>query len=208
LGSWHRTTAGNTATAARFDDDEAFDQLRVHPFHQTIRTRHPQLSDPIEVCISDLTDRRECLVHGDFSPKNILVDPTDAGRLWVLDFEVAHYGAAVFDLAFLHCHLLLKAVHRPQLADALGRTAAAFQAAYAAEAGPTVTEWASHRLGWHTACLLLARVDGISPARYLAEQAQVRVRDVATTILSSPDRPIAEVWALFKENDHRQSDRD
>lgn len=208
LGTWHRTTAGDTRTADRFDDDEAFEQLRVQPFHRTIRTRHPQLSDPIESCIADLTERRECLVHGDFSPKNILVDPKHPERLWVLDFEVAHYGAAVFDLAFLHCHLLLKAVHRHQHIEALGRVAAEFQAAYATEAGSNFTESASRRLGWHAACLLLARVDGISPAGYLTEPARAHVRALATTILSSPDRPIDDVWALFKENDHRQSDHD
>jgi 5-methylthioribose kinase len=208
LGTWHRATAGDAAVADRFDDYEAFEQLRVDPFHETVRARHPQLSDAIGACISDLVERRECLVHGDFSPKNVLVDPTDPERLWVLDFEVAHYGAAVFDLAFLHCHLLLKAVHRPQAADALADTAAAFQEAYTAAAGLSAAEWATRRLGWHTACLLLARVDGISPAGYLADPSRERVRDLATTLLSSPDRPIADVWALFKEREHRHSNRD
>jgi aminoglycoside phosphotransferase (APT) family kinase protein len=203
LGTWHRATAGDTATADRFDDDEAFEQLRVQPFHRTIRTRHPQLSVAIETCISDLVERRECLVHGDFSPKNILVDPTHPERLWVLDFEVAHYGAAVFDLAFLHCHLLLKAVHRPEYAEALALTATAFQSAYATEAGAVVTARASRRLGWQTACLLLARVDGISPAGYLAEPARTRVRDLAITALTSFDRPIADIWAMLEEHDHR-----
>ena len=41
LGTWHRTTWGDEPTAARFDDDEAFEQLRVEPFHRVIRACAP-----------------------------------------------------------------------------------------------------------------------------------------------------------------------
>jgi 5-methylthioribose kinase len=208
LGTWHRATTGDDAMAERFDDYEAFEQLRVHPFHRTILTRHPPLASAIEACIADLTQRRECLVHGDFSPKNILVDPRDRERLWVLDFEVAHFGAAVFDLAFLHCHLLLKAVHRPRYASVLRQTAAAFQNVYTAEVGIAAAERATRRLGWHTASLLLARVDGTSPAGYLSDPDRNRVRDLATTVLNTPDRPIIDIWALFAEESHEYSDDD
>jgi tRNA A-37 threonylcarbamoyl transferase component Bud32 len=203
LGAWHRATLGDDAVADRFDDYEAFRQLRLDPFHETVRGRHPDLSTAIGACVSDLLERRECLVHGDFTPKNVLVDPADPQRLWVLDFEVAHYGAAVFDLAFLHCHLLLKAVHRPPYAEILGRTAAAFQEGYAAQADPDFPQLGSNRLGWHTACLLLARVDGLSPAGYLSQANREVVRDLARTVLSAPDRPIADMWAMVKESNHR-----
>lgn len=208
LGTWHRATAGDEATALRFDDYEAFEQLRVHPFHRTILTRHPPLAGAIEACIADLTQRRECLVHGDFSPKNILVDPQLPEQLWVLDLEVAHYGAAVFDLAFLYCHLLLKAVHRPRYATALSQAAAAFLTAYTAEVGSPAAEQATRRLGWHTACLLLARVDGTSLAGYLTDPDRKRVRDLATAVLDTPDRPIADIWALATEVSHEYSDHD
>jgi len=208
LGTWHRATAGDEATAQRFDDYEAFEQLRVHPFHRTILARHPPLTGAIEACIADLTQRRECLVHGDFSPKNILVDPQHPEQLWVLDLEVAHYGAAVFDLAFLHCHLLLKAVHRPQYTSVLRQTAAAFQAAYNAEVGMPAAEQATRRLSWHTACLLLARVDGTSPAGYLTDPDRKRVRDLATAVLNAPARPIGDIWALATEESHEYSDHD
>lgn len=205
LGTWHRASAGDGAMVKRFDDYEAFEQLRVHPFHRTILTRHPQLAGAIEACIADLTQHRECLVHGDFSPKNILVDPGARERLWVLDFEVAHYGAAVFDLAFLHCHLLLKAVHRPRYASVLRQTAAAFQSAYTAEVGIPAADRATRRLGWHTGSLLLARVDGASPAGYLSEPTHNRVRDLAITVLNTPDRPISDVWALFTKERYEYS---
>lgn len=208
LGAWHRATSGDFATAQRFSDYEAFEQLRVQPFHRTIRARHRELADVIETCIADLTERRECLVHGDFSPKNVLVDPNDPERLWVLDLEVAHYGAAVFDVAFLQCHLLLKALHRPLIATTLSKTASAFLTAYTAEVGSPAADRATRLLGWHTGCLLLARVDGTSPADYLTDSVRDRVRDLASAVLSTPDRPIGDVWALAKEMSHPNPDQD
>ncbi|GIF45721.1 phosphotransferase family enzyme [Asanoa ferruginea] len=185
LSAWHQQTWGDPVVAERFADYEAFEQLRVAPFHRVIRDRHPALTPAIDACITDLTTARDCLVHGDFSPKNVLVAPD--GPLWVLDFEVAHVGAAVFDLAFLQCHLLLKAIHRPAAAPALRAAATAFQTGY----GPTT----STRLGWHTACLLLARVDGKSPATYLTPAGRDRVRALAVHALSLPSSPpIDDLW--------------
>ncbi len=202
LANWHTATAGDRSIAARFDDYEAFEQLRIAPFHRTVLARHPVWADSIRRCIDDLIEHHECFVHGDFSPKNILVNPRHPTELWVLDFEVGHYGAAVFDLAFLHCHLLLKAIHRPEHAAAMAQIASAFQGAYGAgvSAGAGSRAVAPfRRLGWQTACLMLARVDGTSPAGYLTAGQQDRVRNLAGRILGTPDRPIDEVWALLTE---------
>jgi 5-methylthioribose kinase len=111
-----------------------------------------------------LTDRR-CLVHGDFSPKNVLVG---GRRLWVLDWEVAHVGNPVFDLAYLLCHLILKIVHRPGHAHSYRETARRFLAAYGRTPDGIV--------GQNVGCLLLARVDGKSPADYLTEADRGQVR--------------------------------
>ncbi|MEV4623288.1 aminoglycoside phosphotransferase family protein [Asanoa sp. NPDC049573] len=189
VSAWHRQTSGVPEIAERFADYEALEQLRVAPFHRVVRDRHPALATAIDACVTDLTTARECLVHGDFSPKNVLVGPD--GPVWVLDFEVAHVGAAVFDLAFLQCHLLLKAAHRPAAAASLRAAASAFLTGY----GPVT----SPRLGWHTACLLLARVDGKSPATYLTPAERDRVRSLAADALAAPVSPaIEELWNAFE----------
>ena len=54
---------------------------------------------------------KRALVHGDVSPKNILVGPQ--GPVF-LDAECAWYGDPAFDLAFCLNHLLLKCLWRPQ----------------------------------------------------------------------------------------------
>ena len=69
------------------------------------------------------------LVHGDFSPKNLLIGP--AGPV-ILDAECAWYGDPAFDLAFVLNHLLLKGAWRPQwrarYLDAFAALAAAYLA--------------------------------------------------------------------------------
>jgi aminoglycoside phosphotransferase (APT) family kinase protein len=145
-----------------------FPELRVEPYYETVARRHPDL--PIRADF-----RAETLVHGDYSPKNILVH---AGGLWVLDHEVAHWGDPAFDLAFMLNHLVIKALIRSdaRYADA----ARAFLDAY----GPAPALEA--RTLRHLAVLMLARVDGKSPLAYLSEADRSRLRALARRRILEP----------------------
>ncbi|PZF86276.1 phosphotransferase [Jiangella anatolica] len=192
LGRWHRGTRGRPELLDRFQDDEAFDQLRLTPFHREVQRHHPAVADALEACLDDLTVRRDCLVHGDFSPKNVLV----GGDLcWIVDAEVAKAGAPAFDVAFMTAHLMLKSVlaSRPRVFRA---AAGRFAAAYQAEAG---AEAALPLLGWHVAALLLARVDGRSPVDYLTAARLDQVRRAALRVLRGTDPSTADVWDALEE---------
>lgn len=180
LALWHKGTEGMD----RFDDPEAFDQLRVDPYYRTILKRHPDLVPQIGRCIEQMAATRRCLVHGDYSPKNVLVGP--GGEVWVLDFEVAHLGDPAFDAAFLLNHLLLKSIHRPDDADAYRRCADAFTSGYGEQPGEYVLA--------HLGCLLLARVDGKSPAEYLTEPQRDTARSLAQAVLRDGADTLDEVW--------------
>ncbi|RIQ18982.1 phosphotransferase [Jiangella rhizosphaerae] len=194
LGRWHRHTRGDLQLLSRFQDDEAFEQLRVAPFHREVRRLHPSVADALDACVDDLTTARECLVHGDFSPKNVLVG---AGLCWVVDAEVAKAGAPVFDVAFMVAHLMLKYVRAGRAA--VFRTAAGrFDAAYREAAG--VAE-PPPRLGWHVAALLLARIDGMSPVDYLNPAQAGQVRRAALRVLDGSDVTVADVWDALAEED-------
>jgi aminoglycoside phosphotransferase (APT) family kinase protein len=227
LGSWHAGSWHDEHLAARFNDYEAFDQLRLHPFHEAIAARHPALRGSIDACVTELRQRRDCLVHGDFSPKNILVAPSDVNRsdvnrsdagpdgvtpianedggIWVLDFEVAHFGAAVFDVAFMQCHLILKALHLPWRAAALRAAANADLAAYRAA---IPDEAAIANLAAQTACLLLARVDGMSPATYLSAEVAAIVRALACEALAEPSLSLDELWQRVLREANRSAPTD
>lgn len=194
LGRWHSETSGSDEARLAFDDLEAFDQLRIDPYYRAIASKHPAVAPAVEEYVSRMVTSASCLVHGDFSPKNILVG--DHGELWVLDFEVAHYGDPAFDLAFLLHHLALKSVHRAPGAPACLEAAEAFLTSYADAAVGSPQVDLRYVLG-HVGCLMLARVDGKSPAEYLTESERSEVRSVASRLLLSPPSSVAELWATL-----------
>jgi 5-methylthioribose kinase len=182
LGLWHARTAGDKAVAGMLDDFDSFEQLRLSPFFETVIERRPDLEAEIAPRLAELRELRRCFVDGDFAMKNILVAPRDR---WVLDFEVAHYGNPVFDLGFFLSFVVLSAIRWPQLAAEMRFLAEEFLAGYAAQAGggfagdgPSVTA--------HTACLVLARTDGKSPAQFLDDPSRERARAVGIALLRAP----------------------
>jgi aminoglycoside phosphotransferase (APT) family kinase protein len=188
LAAWHTGTAHDPQVARRFGDRIAFVDLRIEPFYLATAHVHPDLAGAIGDLAESLLAAPVCLVHGDFSPKNVL---TDGQAVWVLDWEVAHVGDPVFDVAFLLSHLLCKAIHtdtdyRP--------VAAAFLAAYRS-AGPPAVD--ARLVTAHTACLVLARVDGKSPVDYLTAPQRSTARALAHTALrSTPTNPL-DLWELL-----------
>jgi 5-methylthioribose kinase len=187
LAGWHRATTGNPRLTSEFADTASFEELRVDPFYRTVASRNPALAGEVGAVVDRMLATRRCLVHGDFSPKNVL-HGDDA--VWVIDWEVAHLGDPVFDLAFMISHLVCKSLRRPGDAAALRRAADGFLAAYlegaAVEVDPVY-------LAHQTACLVLARIDGKSPATYLDEDARRRGHSLAHSLLKSP----APAWDAF-----------
>lgn len=167
------------ASDADIGSAESFDAQRVDPYLRTIQRRHPALSDRIGEYIERLLATRRCLVHGDYSPKNVLVG--DEG-LWVIDWEIVHRGDPAFDVAFLLNHLALKTIHRREAASAYEACAQSFLDAYDDLPDP------AYVFGL-VGCLMLARVDGKSPAEYLTGQEREQARSHGIALLSDP--PIA-----------------
>lgn len=166
LGRIHQQTAGQADLAAQFDTLKNFRELRIEPYLLTTAHRHPELATYFLREAERLAASGECLVHGDYSPKNLLVRD---GRVIVLDCEVAWYGAASFDLAFLLNHLALKIVyHYPNHGSFVPLLPAALEAYFAAR---SLTPAEQQQLQSETLrlllMLLLARIDGKSPVEYL-----------------------------------------
>ncbi len=194
LATWHSETADGTQTW-RFVDTDAFEQLRVDPYHRTVIARRPDLAGAIDEVVERMLAAKRCLVHGDFSPKNVLVG---ADGLWVVDFEVAHVGDPAFDLAFMLNHLLLKTIHRPGDATGYYECANAFLATYADAVAPDLLPPFADVLA-HTGCLMLARVDGKSPAEYLDEEEREVARRLGANLLASPPASLEHTWYALAE---------
>jgi 5-methylthioribose kinase len=145
--------------------------------------------------IAATLDRRDTLVHGDYSPKNVLVH---AGRLILLDHEVVHFGDPGFDLGFSLTHFLSKAHHLPERRADFARAAARYWAAYRATTGDAPwTDGLEARAVRHTLACLLARVRGRSPLEYLDEAERDRQARAAVALMAAPPTTVAALADRF-----------
>lgn len=194
LGRIHAGTAGDPDVAARFASDDIFFAIRLEPYLEATAQAHPEFAPMLRAVIDETAGTKRALVHGDVSPKNILVGRH--GPIF-LDAECAWYGDPAFDLAFCLNHLLLKCLWTPA-------ARADFLACYRAlvDAYLPLVDWeAAARLEARTARLLpglfLARADGKSPAEYLTDDGRRRIRAAAAVWLRDPFDRLSEIQAAW-----------
>jgi aminoglycoside phosphotransferase (APT) family kinase protein len=184
LVSIHAATAADPSVAAEFPTDEIFFDIRLEPYLIATARAHPDLAAPLNKLVATTRANKRALVHGDVSPKNILVGRD--GPVF-LDAECAWWGDPAFDLAFCLNHLLLKCLWTP---SARARFLACFDALVAAyRAG--ITWEPADALEGRAARLLpglfLARVDGKSPVEYITTEIdRNHVRRAARKLLTDP----------------------
>lgn len=180
LARLHRASAERPELLQQFSNREHFEALRVQPFFVRVAEQKPSLGSALEALVDRLRTTRTALVHGDFSPKNLLVQ---GAHVVVLDWEVAHAGDPAFDLAYFAHHLWLKAARAPAHAEALDAALAAFRAAYATEAAELPSPDHVTRLA---AALGLARLVGDSPVEYRAELPIAALESRFEALLQTP----------------------
>ncbi|MGE3314572.1 MAG: phosphotransferase family protein [Planctomycetaceae bacterium] len=144
LATIHRETAGVREFETAFNDRQVFDELRIDPYYRYIAGVHEDLRPAIQSLIDETLATNCCIVHADFSPKNVLITEVTHSSVWpgsneesprlfdsssdtrtgiqperhvsLVDFETGHYGDPAFDHGFFLAHLLLKTIkHREHL---------------------------------------------------------------------------------------------
>ncbi len=194
LGEIHRRTRNDDSLRQKFDTTANFRQLRLEPYLLTTGARHPELQKYFAAEAARIEATRECLVHGDFSPKNILIRDD---RMVLLDCEVAWYGDPVFDVAFLLNHFFLKWLRHAPLEVGMEKMTAIFWRQYLASAQSASAAF-SPRVLRLLPLLLLARVDGKSPVEYLDPTRQEFIRNFVATGLRQVRielEPFVQSWA-------------
>jgi len=190
IGVMHRALLAATADASRlsplFADQETFDELRLDPYYRSTARRHPDLAGYFEAAMARCGERSTALVHGDWSPKNLMAD---GDHITAIDFEVIHYGDPGFDVAFLLNHLLLKAVYQPEFGGLYRRLAEVYWETLAPAADLVEGTFL------HLPLLQLARVDGKSPVEYLTDPAKKEaVRLKARRMLAEGVATVADAF--------------
>ena len=184
LAIWHGASAGHIGLSQAFDHDADFIAIRLDPYFNATALRHPDCAQALHGLVQQTLSHKHVLVHGDVSPKNILVGPQ--GPVF-LDAECAWYGDPAFDMAFVLNHLLLKCVWQPAHHAAYLASFDALSQTYL-----SAVHWEDPKALETRTCallagMLLARVDGKSPVEYITTEAQrEQVRRFAKPFLLQP----------------------
>lgn len=191
----HAATADDAKIAQTFPTDGIFYDIRLEPYLIATAERHPRVANPLHTLATITAATKRALIHGDVSPKNILIGPR--GPVF-LDAECAWYGDPAFDLAFCLNHLLLKCLWRPAATEGFLRCfdslAASYLVGVAWEDAATLEARAARLLPG----LLLGRIDGKSPAEYVTKtRDKDRVRRVACRLLVDPVDRLSQVRAAW-----------
>jgi aminoglycoside phosphotransferase (APT) family kinase protein len=181
LAAWHSATFRSDELSRALGDTEVFEELRIGPYYRTVARRRPELEQALGEYVRRMGATRVCLVHGDYSPKNVLIGE----GLWVIDFEAAHFGDPAFDLAFMLNHLLLKRLHVGGVGSELESCVTGFWQSYGGAVPDVLTPDTRYVLG-HVGCLMVARVDGKSPAEYLTPEEKEAARTLGSRLLLAP----------------------
>lgn len=194
LGHIHASSARTPGLADAFASDEGFFALRLDAYLLAAGRRRPEVAAELQALADRTASTRRGLVHGDVSPKNILIGPK--GPVF-LDAETAWWGDPAFDLAFCLNHLLLKRLVVDR-ADALRESFRRLAGAHLAHVDWEPPADLEQRAASLLAGLFLARVDGKSPAEYLTEDRQRDlVRACAIPLLRKPPQTLEEVLAAW-----------
>src|SRR5258708_27406225 len=196
LGSIHRRSSESISEVSElFADTTYFENLRLEPYYLYTAQKIADANLFLNALAQETLHHKDCLVHGDFSPKNTLIY---RNKLILLDYEVVHFGDPAFDVGFALTHFLSKAHHMPAVRSRLASAAELFWQVYYGEI--MKMGWAGSmepRVVRHTLGSLLARVAGQSPLEYLKPWERLQQRNVVLALLEEPPTKIPDLITAF-----------
>jgi aminoglycoside phosphotransferase (APT) family kinase protein len=191
LGRIHAGTADRQDIAASFRTGELFHAIRLEPYLLATGLAHPALAARLADLARITAAHQRVLVHGDFSPKNLLIGPD--GPV-VLDAECAWFGDPAFDLSFVLNHLLLTGVWKRHWRGGYLHLFERLVGAYRAHVGWEPWQALDARTAALLPGLLLGRIDGKSPVEYLSSGTdQDAVRTFARQHLTEPVASVLDI---------------
>ena len=181
--------------SSTFADRSFYESLRLEPYYAYSATREPAAAPFLSQLIDDTRATLWTVVHGDYSPKNVLVRN---GRLVLLDHEVIHWGDGGFDIGFAMAHFLAKshyvAGHQQRFRDA----ANLFWKSYRNGGADLLRDPAyERRVVRHSIGCTLARAVGRSKLEYLSADQTDRQARVTVALTGDPPATVAELVRAF-----------
>ncbi len=209
LGRIHAGSWLAESVAERLGDQSVFDALRIDPYYRRLAEVCADLAGPLGRLIESLDVHRRCLVHADFSPKNLLVyTQYKKTALMMVDFETGHYGDPAFDLGFFLSHLLLKAFYHAPRHEPFLLLADRFWAAYKVQLTSRIDAVEFDQLVGrglqNMAGCILARLDGKSPVDYLDDHpSRENIRNTGRELFSNENLSWQQARAICQKGIER-----
>jgi aminoglycoside phosphotransferase (APT) family kinase protein len=192
LAKIHNAIGRQPALAQEFAERRFFEELRLEPYYGFTAAQAPAAATFLHQLIDDTRARQMALVHGDYSPKNVLIH---RGKLIILDYEVIHFGDPAFDIGFSLTHFLSKAHHRPAHRAAFLDLARRYWQRYQNDLSANLRERLRQFAAKHSLACMLARVAGRSPLEYLDAAARERQKQIVMALI---EQDIAEVPVVIE----------
>lgn len=197
LANIHNATANNDKVHNQFPRTDIFHDIRLEPYLLATALHHPDLLPRLTQLCERTAGTRLAMIHGDVSPKNILVGPD--GPVF-LDAECACIGDPAFDLSFCLNHLLLKCIWRPRWTSAYLESFSAMKQAYLENVNWEPPDEIEVRAASLLPALLLARIDGKSPVEYIdTEHDRAKVRQVSRALLQRSFQQLEQIALTWRE---------
>ncbi|MDH3710702.1 MAG: phosphotransferase [Cyclobacteriaceae bacterium] len=179
-----------------FKDTSFFESLRLEPYYRFVLNKVPEAKKLLEPLILATLKRKQALVHGDYSPKNVLIADQ---QLFLIDHEVIHYGDPAFDVGFALTHFISKAHHFKELRENFLELARLFWESYQGYLHPDfLTQDLEKYSVLHTLGCLWARVAGRSPLEYLTKPQQENQSRMVLELMEQPTENIPELITMIK----------
>ena len=190
LAKIHSQTYNKTIIAKKFDTIKLFEDLRIDPYIRFSALAHDDINSELISIADSLHNSQIALVHGDISPKNILINNS---KPIFLDAECAWFGDPVFDISFCLNHIILKSLVLKKIDKELINHFNILANNYLSNVfweNPRIYEKRIIRV---LASLMLARIDGKSPVEYINTDLQKnKVRNFSKYILKNPLNSLLE----------------
>ena len=197
LGRIHSRTVNDEAVRAQFPNADIFRAIRLEPYLEATAARHADLEEQLFYLSRRTAGISLAMIHGDVSPKNILLGPD--GPVF-LDAECACIGDPAFDIAFCLNHFLLKCIWTPPAERDFIACFREMSSSYLKEVDWEYSEVLEERAATLLPGLFLARVDGKSPAEYVKEEGdKEKVRHCARALLFNPPARLNDVAHAWHE---------
>ena len=196
LAKIHNATAGDLAIAEQFANDEIFYAIRLEAYFIATGEKLPQIRDEMRELVERTMADKSALVHGDISPKNIMVGPD--GPVFI-DAECAWYGEPAFDVAFCLTMFLTKSIWRPQWFGRYLECFDQFASSYLDQDKWLTESELETRIARLLVAMVLARVSGRSQVEYIVdENTKHRIRDLMVPLVLTDPVGLDDLVSLWR----------